>query len=208
MEKSKNNAQPQAENSVDAYYDEQTDEILIPIKFNKEEKMLSVSQAAELAQKGMKFDILSDTLNELKAMSKERGKSVTQFIKDIKSGLSQKRLAELSEQCGGNAEMAEHILKLEAKDETADLLGFDELKQSFPEIKTPEQLPDRVLEAAQLKGTLLLDEYLRYLLSEKQRADEAVKQERQNKLLSTGSQLNKKGRISPVTAEFLKGLWK
>lgn len=199
----------QAENNSDGgYTDEQAEEILIPIKFNKEEKMLSIAEAAELAQKGMKFDTLSDTLNELKAMSKERGKSITQFIKDLKVGFAQKRLEELSEKCGGNTEMAEHILKLESEKTADNLLGFDELNRNFPDIKSPEQLPEKVLSAAQLKGTLLLDEYLRYLLAERQRADEAVKQEKQNKLLSTGSQLNKKGRINPVTAEFLKGLWK
>ena len=40
-------------------------EILIPVKFNKEIKNLTADEAAQLAQKGMKFDAISDDYNRI-----------------------------------------------------------------------------------------------------------------------------------------------
>ncbi len=63
------------------------------------------------------------------------------------------------------------------------------------------------MENAKLKGSLLLDEYLRYKLEQENAVKNSISQQKQAKLSSTGSQQSKKGNYNPETAEFLKGLW-
>ena len=60
-------------------------EIIIPIKFNKEVKELTLSQAAELAQKGMKFDLISEDYERLKKISRISGKSVPEFLNQLET---------------------------------------------------------------------------------------------------------------------------
>lgn len=202
--------QPEAmseENGTTQTKGEELNEIVIPVKFNKEIKNLTIEEAAVLAQKGMKFDLISKDFDELKQISRKNGKSVAQFIEHLKNEEYSKRKEELLEKCSGDEELAEHILTLE-NSQKADLKGFDEIKQYFPKIKALEQLPESVLENARLKGTLLLDEYLRYRLEEKKRLGEAISLQESNSFSSLGSQQNKKAEINPETLEFLKGLWK
>ena len=85
--------------------------------------------------------------------------------------------------------------------------SFDELKEKFPKFKTLESLPQSVLENAKLKGSLLLDEYLRYKLEQEIAVKNSISKQQQARKASTGSQLTKKGNDNPETAEFLKGLW-
>lgn len=186
---------------------EAPEEIVIPVKFNKEIKNLTVDEAAVLAQKGMKFDLISKDFEALREISRKNGKSVAQFIEQLKNEEYSKRKAELLEKCSGDEELAEHILTLE-KGVKSDLEGFDEIKRYFPKIKNLEQLPESVIQNARLKGTLLLDEYLRYRLEEKKRLGEAISLQESNSFSSLGSQLNKKAEINPEALEFLKGLWK
>lgn len=182
--------------------------VLIPIKFNKEVKELTVEEATELAQKGLKYDLISEDYKTLRELSAQNGKSVAQFLSELKTKREAKRRKELAEKCGGDVDLAEHILKLETKKDYNNGSGFAELKEQFPEFNAEDELPDEVLEAARLKGTLLLDEYLRYRLAESKRAGEAQKKQKLSENVSIGSQLNRKGADSPETAEFLRGLWK
>lgn len=184
-----------------------SEEILIPIKFNKEVKKLTVEEAAALAQKGMKYDLMSDILNTLKELSADSGKSVTQFLNQLKQERYSKRKQFLEEKCGGDGDFAEHILKLENEKNESAIMGFEELQKHFPQFKALEQLPEEVLQAAELKGTLLLDEYLRYRLVQNKAASDAAKKIKLSEIASVGSQLNRNGRENAETAEFLKGLW-
>ena len=86
--------------------------------------------------------------------------------------------------------------------------GFDELTSAFPEIKSKKNLPREVLDNAELKGTLLLDEYLRYLLSQKRNAQTVARKQREGEKSSTGSLINRRDSQTSETEEFLKGLWK
>ena len=212
MEEIKLNAieQPEAmdeENGSSQTKGETSQEIVIPVKFNKEIKNLTAEEAAVLAQKGMKFDLISKDFDELREISRKNGKSVAQFIEQLKNEEYSKRKAELLDKCSGDEELAEHILALE-KGQKAELKGFDEIKQYFPKIKTLEQLPESVIENARLKGTMLLDEYLRYRLEEKKRLGEAISLQESNSFSSLGSQQNRKADMNPEALEFLKGLWK
>ncbi len=182
--------------------------VTIPIKFNKEIKNITADEAARLAQKGMKYDIICKDYEALRNLSLKNGKSVSGYLADLKAEDHNRRLLALTEKCGGDEDLAKHILELESGEEYRDVNGFDELQESFPEIKSPEDLPQEVLDAARLKGTRLLDEYLRYLLEESRRLKESERAKRLNERLSIGSQINRKGQMSAEASEFLKGLWK
>ncbi len=184
---------------------EESSEIFVPIKFNKEILNLSLDKAQELAQKGMKFDMISADYEALKRLAKADGKNVGEFVAWLLANEKSRRLNEITEKCGGDSEFAEHILKLEASEEQPR--GFAELKESFPKINSIEDLPQSVVEAATLKGTLLLDEYLRYLHKQDTAIKESIKKQREAQQSAMGSLTNTGGAQSPETAEFLRGLW-
>lgn len=184
------------------------EDLLIPVKFNKETKNISLTKAAELIQKGMKYDIIKNDYEALKALAKGENKSVSDFLILLKTEKAEERKKQLTEKCGGDAELAEHFLALEQGNSSETDNGFAEIKKYFPEINSPEQLPDTVLECCEEKGTKLLDEYLRFLLIENREKQKAEAENRKADKRSLGSLKNKGGAIDPEAAEFLKGLWK
>ena len=139
-------------------------------------------------------------------MALAEGKSVSQYVNSLAENSFNTKKEMLTQKCGGDSQLAEHILKLEAgKGEI--LQGFDELKEKFPEIKDIDCLPESVLENANLRGSLLLDEYLRYRLEQELAVKNSRLQQAHAKNSSTGSQQSKKGNYNPETTEFLRGLW-
>lgn len=180
--------------------------IKIPIKFNKETKNLTLEEATTLAQKGLKFESIEKEYNLLKQLALRENKSIPLYIAELDRRYNEEKKQSLTEKCGGNEEIAEHILSLENEKKAGD--GFDELTSAFPEIKSKENLPQEVLDNAELKGTLLLDEYLRYLLSQKRNAQTVARKQREGEKSSTGSLINRRDSQTSETEEFLKGLWK
>ena len=180
--------------------------IKIPIKFNKETRDLSLEEATTLAQKGLKFESIEKEYNLLKQLALRENKSIPLYIAELDRRYNEEKKRSLTEKCGGNEEIAEHILSLENEKKARD--GFDELTFAFPEIKSKENLPREVLDNAELKGTLLLDEYLRYLLSQKRNAQTVARKQREGEKSSTGSLINHRDSQTSETEEFLKGLWK
>lgn len=201
-------AEPEIETDSEKSMPDSENRVVIPVKFNKEIKELTLEEAANLAQKGMKFELILKDFNTLKELSAKAGKSVTLFLEDMKNAVYCERKAALTEKCGGDTELAEHIISLEKEGVTVSDMGFSELQEFFPQITEKEDLPQEVIEASMLKGTLLLDEYLRYRLAEELRTKEALKKQKHCENISIGSQLNRKGSDNPETTEFLKGLWK
>ncbi len=181
--------------------------IVIPVKFNKEIKELSLEEATLLAQKGMKLDLIADELELLKNLSEQEGKSVSQFLKQLQLQKNTQLREKLMEKCSGDEELVEKIISLD-NNQKSDIKGFDEVKQYFPNIKSTEDLPEAVVEAAKLKGTFLLDEYLRYFLAQKKRQEKSIKNQQKAENLSLGSQLNRSRATSIESEEFIKGLWK
>lgn len=182
------------------------EQVKIPIKFNKETKNLTLEEATTLAQKGLKFESIEKEYNLLKQLASRENKSIPNYIAELERRYNEEKKQSLTEKCGGNQEIAEHILKLENEKNIGD--GFEELSTAFPEIKSKENLPQEVLNNAELKGTLLLDEYLRYLLSQKRNAQTIAQKQREGEKTSTGSLINNKDSHTSETEEFLKGLWK
>ncbi len=184
----------------------QENEVYIPVKYNKQIMNLDIETASNLAQKGLKFESIHKDFEKLKQLALKNGKSVSEFIEDLHQNTLITRKQELTEKCGGDSELAEHILKLEAN-KNDELRGFGELQEKFPQFKSVDTLPESVLENAKLKGSLLLDEYLRYKLAEEIAVKNSISQQKQAGFSSAGSQHSKKGNYNPEAIEFLKGLW-
>lgn len=182
-------------------------EITIPVKYNKQIKQLDLETAASFAQKGMKYDVIKENYDELLNLAIRSGKSVPQYLNDLKSLNFTERVNYLTDKCGGDSSFAEHIAKMEFEGREYNN-GFNELKAIFPKFKTLDDVPTEILENATLKGTLLLDEYLRYRLNNERNSKEAKANLEKSEKLSLGSLVNRKGAESPETEEFLRGLWK
>ncbi len=199
-------AEPKAEDTATSETIPQNNEITVPVKFNKQVKNLTLGEASLLAQKGMKFDLIKDDFETLKKLAAKSDKSVPQYLQALKQREEEKKRAELLEKCSGDNDLVEKIIALE---ENKDL-PFDtilEIKQFFPKIQNEDALPQEVVESAKLKGTLLLDEYLRYLLAQKKRQEKSIKSQEKAASFSIGSQQSQRSSISPEGEEFIKGLW-
>ncbi len=180
----------------------QTDSPFLEVKFNKETKRLSLSEAATLAQMGLKFQTVEGDFAKLRELSGRKGLSVGDFLREIERENTEKELSDLAEKCGGDRELATRLLAAQKPTETD---GMSELLKEFPHL-TPDALPDTVKTAAELKGTGLLFEYLLYEHRQRVAANEelARREDRAEKLL--GSLSSATGE-NPVDAEFLKGVW-
>ena len=185
-----------------------SEEITVPVKFNGQIKNLTLGEASILAQKGMKFESIEDVFSNLKKLAKSYGKSIPEFLQAISLKEKESRKNELLEKCGGDAELVEKITRLEEKENETEIDSFKELKEFFPKFKTQDSLPEEVVENSRIKGTLLLDEYLRYLLMQKKRQEKSIKSQEEAEKLSIGSQFNQNISVSPESEEFIKGLWK
>lgn len=170
--------------------------------------MLTVGEASRLAQLGLKFETVSENYDTLKKLAQSEKKSVAGYLDSLKTAIVDSRRNVLLSKCGGDAELAEHILNLERDGLTQTNDGFEELKEFFPSFKDRSDLPAEVIENAALKGTLLLDEYLRFCLKEKFRIKEAARLQKSAEISSTGSQINRNGYVDPEVTEFLRGIWK
>ena len=179
----------------------------ITVKYNKEIINLPLERAAELAQKGMKFEALTNELDLLKQLAGDNKKTVMQFLSDLKLHQSDSKRDSLLEKCGDDAALKDEVERLYGQKTEKDD-GFEELKKSFPEIESREDLPESVLENAKLSGRALLDEFLRYRLNQEQAIKENVLSQKIGKASSMGSQLNKTRGDNPEATEFLKGLWR
>ena len=180
--------------------------ITIPVKFNKQIKNLTREEATVLAQKGLKFDSIAEDYASLKELASQSGKSVPEFLQHLKQEKAEDRKKELTEQCGGNEEMAAYVLALE--NQSDDQLGFAELQKEFPVFKKMEEVPQEVMENAKLKGRLLLDEYLRYRYANQKAAQNAASEQNRAGNISIGSLKTHAGSIDPAAEQFIKGILK
>lgn len=186
---------------------EEKGEQFIPVKYNKEIINLNFERAGELAQKGMKFETLSAEIELLKQLAVDSGKTITQFLNDLKFKSNNLKRNSLIEKCGEDTELVDEVMRLYEQIAPIDD-GFAELKESFPEIEKIEDLPESVIENAKLCHRPLLDEYLRYRLKEENAIKQNLLLQQKGKASSMGSQLNKARGENPEAAEFLKGLWR
>ncbi|MBR4909920.1 MAG: hypothetical protein IKZ47_01185 [Clostridia bacterium] len=206
MEENKVAAQPQAE----------TEETLeeggenrsaaengtVSVKFNKEIKKLTADEAATLAQKGMKFEMIENDFSRLRTLAAKNSMSVSEYINHLEDQRAKERKEELLKECGGNEELAEHVMELENFRGEDD--GLDELREYFPTVRSLSDLPRAVVETARLKGENLLKSYLTYRLLRKRQAAEQTAAEKSAESASVGSQ---KGGSDRGEDDFIRALW-
>ncbi len=180
------------------------DEKTVKVKFNKEEKEIEPEKAKTLIQKGLKYELIEDDYLSLKDMADESGLPVTEFLKNLQKSRQSERLNALKEQAGGNEELAKRVIDLENKNKPENK-DFKELQSEFPEIKEIGELPQEVIENSSVKGSRLLDEYLRYL--HKKSRKEAAKQHTEKENLKAGVGSQKSEDTAAEQNEFIKGIW-
>ncbi len=177
----------------------------ITLKFNKEIREISYDEAVALAQKGLKFDKISDDLTRLRTLAQKRGKSITDYISDIEKGEAERRRAELLDVCK-NEELTEHILSLEGEASTQDA-SLTALNKEFPEIKSMDDLPDEVKANLALTGGNALSAYLLYLHRQQSLCEQAKLKQSESRAASVGSKGKNAAENSGGVEEFIKGIW-
>lgn len=161
---------------------EQDGKSYLEIKFNKELIELDRESAVTLAQKGMKFDLISDEYERLKTICKRQGKDVNIFLAECESN------------------------EMMSSNDSSYSTDFDKFRQEFPEITSLDMLPEEVKTAAEIKGTGLIFEYLLFEHKlQKAKADE--EKNREFAALSSTGSLSKDDRTDPTASEFIKGVW-
>ena len=161
----------------------------------------------DLSDKAESFEIIEADDERLKNMAEKNGCDVGGMISAIEQAAVDKRREALLARCG-DEELIDHILSLEASVSHGARSDFDELKALFPEINEVSKLPASVVKASKLRGSTLLDEYLRYELRKKREAQAAAAARKRAAENSVGSQRNSSSNdIDPSSAEFIKAIW-
>ena len=197
-------AQPEAEISAEnegAEMSVQSEEAIpsdeqeggIEVKFNKQLRRLSESEARDFAEKGMKYDSLIPVLNRLKELSPDSSMSIAQLVDHLFKEREERSSNEQTEQNEGRQN------RLTAQ--------FIELKSKFPEVNIRE-IPKSVIEQS-LKGEIpLYYAYLGYLHGERLKAERSsVAQEKASKAATGGLKDSPDRLSSPEIAAMLKGIW-
>ena len=178
-------------------------EDFLEVKFNKESKKLDRETAVSFAQKGMKYDLVSGDLDRLKVLSKNSGKSVSDYLLMLENKEKNEQIEELLKEGLDSRELISRVLTLKEKSKGSE---FELLKTEFPEINDEAELPSEVKTAAEIKGTGLLFEYLLHEHRLRRAAEEEKVRQNFSASASTGS-LSESDRQNAFGSEFIKGLW-
>ncbi len=174
----------------------------IEVKFNKETRKLTLDEATTLAQKGMKLDLISEELEILRALSKEKGIGLKEFVKQLEGESKERRIDALREKYSEDPELSQLLSSLGAKGEEGEV---ETLRAELPDVVCDE-IPQEVKAAANLSGRGLLLEYLLYEHRQHKASESEVQRQEKTRLESLGS-LSSGNSQSTADAEFLKGVW-
>lgn len=174
----------------------------IEVKFNKETRKLTLDEAATLAQKGMKLDQISEELEILKALSKEKGIGLKEFVKQLEGQSRERKIDALREKYSDDSELSELLSALGANGEDDEAV---KLHNELPDVVF-EEIPQEVKAAASLNGRGLLLEYLLYEHRQHKACEnEEIRQEKTREQ-SLGS-LSGSSSQNTADSEFIKGIW-
>lgn len=150
-----------------------TQSVGIPIRYNHQDRVLTLEEATAYSQKGLKYDSLAPMLDDLSMLSAMRGIDSHELIKSLIKIDEDNKREEIMERANGDEEIAEILMnkyrdeisgkfkriseaqadadKAEeaAKKETIEskiVDEFDSVRQEFPEFDTVDKLPKEVLE--------------------------------------------------------------
>lgn len=204
--------------------------ITIPIQFNHESRELSLEEAQSLAQKGLKFEELSPTLEKIRFLAAANGKSMQEMVDALAESQDKQLYQSILAECDGNEALANRLFDAEKlkrqtaaesaqkeaaaaqEKEKADLAKrladeFVELQQEFPELAEFSAVPKSVLDAA-VKGKNLTDAYMRYQRAESKKVSAAKATQEQAAKASAGSQAEGAGETTnPTIDAMLAGVW-
>lgn len=205
--------------------------IVIPVRYNHESRELTLDEAQALAQKGLKFDELSPTLDKIRYLAAANQKSVQEMVDALVEGQDKQLYNAILEECGGNEALAKRLYEAEKdkwntryansreeearapekdkEDLTSRLAGeFLELKAEFPDVAEFKQVPQPVVDMAVNKGITLTDAYLRYQHSESKKALAAKAAQEAAAKASPGPQAAGAGETTnPTIDAMLAGVW-
>lgn len=185
-------------------------EVTVPVKFNKQEWVLSLDEAAAYAQKGMKWEAFTPCHEKLKALAAAGGQSVAQLIDALVEGSDALLYERTLQLCGGNEEAAQRMVTLEraqreqaaaayqAAEEAAPqreqaaleqrlAAEYAELTAFCPQAGAFSALPEEVVRQA-AEGMSLTEAYLRYLFEEQRRVAAVSAKQAEAAAGSVGSQ--------------------
>ena len=204
--------------------------ITIPIQYNHESRELTLEEAQSLAQKGLKFDELSPTLEKIRFLATANGKSMQEMVDALAESQDKQLYQSILTECDGNEAIAQRLFDAEKakrqslyednqkqaaaaqEKEKADLAKrladeFVELHREFPELAEFSAVPKAVLDAA-VKGKNLTDAYLRYQRAESKKVSAAKATQEQAAKVSAGSQAEGAGETTnPTIDAMLAGVW-
>ena len=207
---------------------EESNEPLLTVRYNHSDRALSMAEAKELAQKGLKFDSMSEMLNDISYLAAIQDKTPAELIKGyIEAGESLKR-RELTDKYGEDNEAVEVLMEkfknenqqkftaaketLKQKEEAAEqdlnrriADDFLKMKADFPEVTDYASLPAEVKRQA-VNGTPLKFAYLEYKYAQEKAATAAKEQAAAAAKKSAGSMATGEGGNSAENA-LLRGLW-
>lgn len=173
-----------------------------------EEKTFTPEQIAGFIEKSERFDLIDSEYNRLKGMADKASLSVEEFLNSLENKDKESRRTTLLQKCSGDEELADYILGLEEKNSSKTDAAFIEVQRYFPNIKNIDEIPSEVFKAASVKGSNLLNEYLRYLQLAKLSLKAFEKNNIEAKLASVGSQREAISQdFDPAKLQFIKGIW-
>lgn len=203
----------------------------LEVKFNKKFINLSREEAVTLAQKGMKYDSISEDFKKLKDHAARNGKSLSEFVK----GLEEAEIDVIRQQCretaDGNEEYEQLLFEKALKERDIKLQEYNDgiaakekqeqeafenkiadgiiaINKLNPEIKEVSQLPEGVLQRAEDEGISIREAYLLQEFNNRHAIEAAESAEKSAKEKSSGSLKDTAGNeMSSADKEFLSGLW-
>lgn len=200
----------------------------LTIKYNGQSIDIDHEQAVTLAQKGMKFDSMSDMLNKLNYIAAVNNQSADKFINDMFDSHEQMVRDKYSEMADDeemlsalieaehnkNKKAFEKIQKQIDEESNAqtqkqvDKLAeeFGELQKSFPNIKEFKDVNKSVLALAQKEKISLLDAQLRFEHENKIKSTKAKTDAAKAKKASTGNAKSDGASDNDIDG-MLKGIW-
>lgn len=207
---------------------EVAEEPIITVRYNKQDRGLTRQEAITLAQKGLKFDSMSEMLNNISYLAAIQDKTPAELIRGyIEAGENIKR-QELIDRYGEDNEVIEVMMEkfktenqqkfsavketikqkeAEAEQDLNQRIAdeFQNMKADFSELTDYASLPTEVKRAA-VNGMPLKYSYLEYKYAQEKLAAAAKSQAEAAAKKSTGSMATDEGASSTEDA-LLRGLW-
>lgn len=182
------------------------DDFNLLVKFNKEDVSLDRDTAIKYAQKGMKYELIENDFSRIKELAKRNGNTLSQYVSTLEQNENSNYENYLLNKCQGDKVLCERILHLENEAKQSDAIA--EIKDNFPEIDSIDKLPEEVIENSNVRGSNLLDEYLRYLLRLQKCKEAQFLAQRDGESITVGEMRNEKQpETDTARSEFIKGIW-